>query len=1105
MQSFALVDKNKKNISVFAGLKEADSLRIFVGPNGNDGPLCGKSLSPCRTIKFAVYNISQAEDIILVDYNRQQPYHECETCALWKSAIIINKSLSVFGYNGTAFIQCRRSCILFEIQGNGNHQSQVEFANLSLSMAQTAVKYDSTSSDLILINCWLNRNGIGLSLRSSPYVSLRVVNSVFQDHLEWGVYSKNCANMSSVFMSCHFLSSPVLLETTQVHPIVWQEFHAYIWNCTFRSDIIYPGCVQLLTIKTVSMATNITIRESIFSNSSGLCGVFSITEATNNHRKTTFITLDKLMVENNWNDRVAVYIKPFFKRPSKFKVKIMNSVFQNNTARTVHAAIKTWKHSSFPQRVYILFSNNTFSKNGYFVHPSETSYSPVLYLDNGRHRLNRCTFVNNYPNGTPNSAVLIPSNLAKIIIEDCLFLKTNTTKSQQIYSESNSRIIFKGTTIFNITAALSDQVIMVHEPLTDSKRLGLVQIRGTVHMVCPPGYHVDFLKNNFHGQVLMWIYFHASCVPCPQKTYSIEKGELKNNITNKIRCYDCPRGAVCESGQLSVKKGFWGHKENDHEVQVMSCPTGYCCKKETCNSYDHCYGHRTGTLCGRCPKGTSEPLFTTKCKINKDCTSSGFWIVFSILLLLYLLFFLFYEEITGFIKNSLPSRQNSNNQPSTQQSRFESNSSSASGYLKIFFFYYQMIHIVLEDIPSGHHVGFFSNVKSFISALMNMIIVNFSIHDCPFKSLRPITKTIFLHSLGFWLLLLIFLTYFVSSFVSWIKPRWRSRMLLRNEDTNHDLETQNSNILFRVRIGCAFTHICLLMYTSSAKLCFSLLNCIQVGKEKVLFIDGTVKCYEKFQYFLMVYIVFSVLPFCFVPVLGCYLLFLKRISALQLYLGCLFPLPYCCYWSYNLIKYHKEQTDIETRNLLPIMENSRNNVHEQALLQILSGPFRSHKSFFGLPNSKIPWEGALILCRLIAILSLTSSNDYRVRAVIMIVICLAMLVFHMYISPFLTAHENFFAALSLCSIIIICVLSLVKAVYHGVDRSLLPENQVFLSASDIGMNALLVIPAALLACLVFMVLFSKLIYKIVVLLKYVKTTVYIRMRNVIILSSITLT
>ena len=1083
------------------GLNETYSRSIFVRPEGNDEVTCGNLLSPCKTIRFAVSNISQAGDTILVQYANQQPYNECEACAPSKPAIIINKSLSIIGNNGTALIQCRYRCILFEIRDNArdnpNNRSRVEFGNLSLSMAQTAVNYVTTSTHLVIKNCWLKKNRIGISLRNSPHVSLLVTNSVFQDSYDWGVYSKKCSNMSSVFMSCYFHSSLVLLQTIQVTP--FQEFQIFISNCIFRTNRKYLGqkCSKLLNMKTVSMITNITVHKSIFSNNSGVCQALSITEATNNNRATTFITLDTLMVENNWSDKTIMFINPFYKQRSKFKVKIINCVFQNNTARVVHLEIKQWRSNTFRQNVYILFSNNTFSKNGYFFHPSPALHSPVLYLGKGRFRLYECTFVDNYPNGTPNSAVLILSTLTKIIIKNCRFMKRNTTKSLQIYAQSNSNIVFKGTTIFKIISTLSDQTIMVHEPFTTEKSTGQVQIRGTIDMTCPSGYRLNFMNNQDRSVFyLTWAYFHASCVQCPRKTYSIDKGTLKNNITNDIRCYNCPRGAVCESGQLYVKRGFWGHENKIKEVQITSCPSGYCCEKETCDSYNHCYGNRIGTLCGRCPDGASEPLFTTECRANEDCTAVEFWIFFSIFLILYILFFLFHEEISQFLMKSLPSREDTSDRNSTQ-SRSHDNSSNSSGYLKIFFFYYQMAHITLEGIPSGHNIGFFAKTKSSFSQVINMVIVDFSFNDCPFKSLRPISKSVFLHSLGFWMLTLIFLIYIVHRFVSWNKQkrrRYREAPQSVSED-NYYLEIERTNNSFCVRIGCTFTYVCLLMYSSSAKLCFSLLNCVQVEKDNVLFIDGTIKCYQTYQYFLMAYIVFSVLPFCSVPVLGCYLLFLKQISPRQLYLGCIFPLPYCCYWSYKLIKYCKESDDTNV-NVQQMDQDCTVDLNRQALLRILSGPFRTHKCILNLPNSKIPWEGALILCRLIAILSLTLSSDNRVRALIILTICVAMLVSHVYIRPFITVHENIAAMLSLCSIIMICALSLLKAAYHGEDYSSWPKSQSLLSASDIAINTLLIIPFALLSFLVFMSLSVKFIHTLFVILKRMKTALNIRIRNI---------
>jgi prepilin-type processing-associated H-X9-DG protein len=107
---------------------------------------------------------------------------------------------------------------------------------------------------------------------------------------------------------------------------------------------------------------------------------------------------------------------------------------------------------------------------------------------------------------------------------------------------------------------------------------------------------------------------------------------------------------------------------------------------------------------------------------------------------------------------------------------------------------------------------------------------------------------------------------------------------------------------FLGRISGAFANISLLMYASSTQLCLSLLHCVSVGDNQVLFLDGHVKCYKTFQYFLFVYMISSIPPFCLVPILGSYLLKLSRISVAQLCLACIFPLPFCCYWSYLLVR-----------------------------------------------------------------------------------------------------------------------------------------------------------------------------------------------------------
>ena len=152
------------------------------------------------------------------------------------------------------------------------------------------------------------------------------------------------------------------------------------------------------------------------------------------------------------------------------------------------------------------------------------------------------------------------------------------------------------------------------------------------------------------------------------------------------------------------------------------------------------------------------------------------------------------------------------------------------------------------------------------------------------------------------------------------------------------------------------------MYSSSTQLCLSLLDCVRVGDKQVLFIDGNVKCYQTFQLFLVAYVVLSILPFCLVPVLGSYLLKLDRISTSQFCIACIFPLPFCCYWAYLLLKDSPlRYNTVEQDGDVTTQQRSTDGISSgTAILSILLGPFRRHDAVFRFSASFLPWEGLLI-------------------------------------------------------------------------------------------------------------------------------------------------
>ncbi|CAB4005085.1 Hypothetical predicted protein [Paramuricea clavata] len=628
-------------------------------------------------------------------------------------------------------------------------------------------------------------------------------------------------------------------------------------------------------------------------------------------------------------------------------------------------------------------------------------------------------------------------------------------------------------------------------------------MEGYFTIFCPIGYWMNL---NCHcikqsRNLTVCNLFLASCEQCRPNTYSLDRGKVHHNITNKITCQKCPASGDCSEGKVTSKKNFWGYESNQR-VKFLQCPPKYCCDIDHCKHYNTCHGHRMGTLCGECPSGMSESLFSTKCKPNKNCTSGIFWPGVSAYLILYLLFFLYQENIFNFVHTRvisrifLPSRNGRYTKP--------------GGLIKIIFYYYQVVHLLRNSVGSDEKARLLDDMESFLSRAFNFLIVSIPAFDCPFQELRPVQKAMIIHSVGYSLLVLLCLLYF-STFV--LKKLQKLRTRSSQQTFAHTETTEHTPNLvknpFVDRISGAFASISLLMYNSSTQLCLSLLYCVPVaGNSHVLFIDGHIKCYQTFQKFLFGYMILSILPFCLVPVLGSYLLKLNRISVAQFCLACIFPLPFCFYWSYLLVRNSSwcirrlcrvrtnenvaaigeddriqdnnsstenfidsntfEDSEIVSGNLRSEPEPSCN---DSAVLRVLLGPFRAHRATFIFPSSHLPWECFLIFRRLALILVLTFVFDNHMKATVSTMLCVAILLTHVFVKPFKTASDNILETLSLGTLIIISLFSLVKGIHNGEDL----DSGSLLDMINVTENILIVSPVLLIISLVTLCILSKLV------------------------------
>jgi hypothetical protein len=383
--------------------------------------------------------------------------------------------------------------------------------------------------------------------------------------------------------------------------------------------------------------------------------------------------------------------------------------------------------------------------------------------------------------------------------------------------------------------------------------------------------------------------------------------------------------------------------------------------------------------------------------------------------------------------------------------------------------------LLSNSVGSDVKVQFFDDMDKRLSRAFNFLIIGIPSMDCPFQDLCPVQKAVIVYSVGYSLLALLCLLYlsiFVFKIVKKLSVRSTQEMVALTETMDHspNLAGQNS---FLGRISGTFAYISLLMYASSTQLCLSFLHCVPVGDNQVLFLDGNVKCYQTFQYFLLAYMISSILPFCLVPVLGSYLLTSGQIGVKQFCAACIFPLPFCCFWMYLLLKdcrcgnqgsyntieendkaVRSEQDNDETQSLGSeeitfTSSTDRNETtstrsesavctdsneatsarSESAILSVLLGPFRPHQAFMCFPSSHIPWEGFLIFRRLVLIIVLTFVYDIQLRLFLALILCVAILIFHMFVYPFQRKSDNVLESFSLGTHVVLCGLTLIKALY----------------------------------------------------------------------------
>lgn len=591
-----------------------------------------------------------------------------------------------------------------------------------------------------------------------------------------------------------------------------------------------------------------------------------------------------------------------------------------------------------------------------------------------------------------------------------------------------------------------------------------------LYFECPTGQRVLVINASayrFHDDGLITSHqldqLTYYCQTCDENQYSVDVGYLNYSVMSNesdlsyfalkkngevpkqrhfvhyelkdVTCHNCPFGGDC-SRHIKAIPNFWGYVVKGNKVVFQHCPQKYCCSSLPCSSMSECAPNREGVLCGRCREGYSEDFFSTFCLSNKECSKwwtltlvIGLQVAFVIILTVLVLF---YEDLEDFLKSKCCKRKQSilkvpsdnhvdinddmeplnsskkavksmqigESSASEELLRKEESINSKNGLLIIFVYYLQdawLLHI--DTVYTNFNKSYIKYLKNILSGFFQLridILFNF-LEDflgriCPIKNLTPILKTCLSSVDIFGYFLLFFLLYIFSKF---------------QKNSGIVSASQRS---FKTRLTKAFTVFILFIFQKASITTFKLLNCIDIDSEKVLFIDGTVKCYQPFQLGIICLVVFFIVPTPLVIMLGPRLITEKLIGLRSFFFAFICPLPTFAVWMY---KYRKRNQTVKV------------STESEALLNLLQSPFKYYDT--------ICWSGKLMIGRLILILFYSFINNSLYRLLCMTSCCCVSFWYLVQSSPYKTSKSNCAALASSAALLAVAGINLVRAGFESAE------------------------------------------------------------------------
>ena len=364
-----------------------------------------------------------------------------------------------------------------------------------------------------------------------------------------------------------------------------------------------------------------------------------------------------------------------------------------------------------------------------------------------------------------------------------------------------------------------------------------------------------------------------------------------------------------------------------------------------------------------------------------------------------------------------------------------------SDITNIAFYFYQMIFII-RDHDNTVLTETFGFIKEASNSFFTFSIGSKSMLSlCPIEGLTPVSKSILIRSMAVYVIAVVLVMNITDATYTAIE----SRCLARSGTSVRKTSTS-----FSIRLRVTTIQITLLAYSTVTNTVINFVNCVPIDSHYVLYMDGTIECFNWFQLFAFIFLIFWAMPFPFALILGIHKMHGFALS----YYGfiCSLVFPFCfVLWeifgncskhlmtNWRKYEHSKGERTVHIENM--ISETTYGDVNTVSIKEILrrfETPFKEQGDQASLTYQPGIWQGVMILRRLIIILLFTFVNSPVTRLYCIFVACLLFLMHHLVYLPYKNDLVNFVETCSSAILVVFCSINLFFA--YSYVSNVLPEH-----------------------------------------------------------------